>query len=503
MLPAEDANGVTCPLSAPTSPPAPGASDPDLGASIAFYNSSDQLTATTDALGNSTTYSYTSGVSGVPNGLEYCSVGPVAYQADVTCPAYGASHVSGTATDTFDSAGDMTSATDADGNTTTYVYAATGHPGLVSSETSPDGTTTTYTYNGAGQVTSQVAGFGSYSATTQYAYDSLGRQFCSVAPYEYAKGVTCPSSPPSSPPTPSDDPYLGATITGYDADGRVVQVTNPLGGITYSAYDQAGEPFCTVAPAEAAVGVTCLSSAPSTPPTIGDDPYLGATITTYDANGRPVQVTGPLGGITLTTYDTANNVLQTTVESNNATADPNVVTSYSYDADNRVVSTTVDPGGGSLAATTLQAYDPDGNVYCSVSANAYAAGTSAYQCPPWQPAWISSPPSPSSLYSSTPTSAQADNVTTTFYDANGDELQSTNPDVDTSITAVDGDGRTYCSADPTNVSTWLTAHPSGTYPYLCPSTPPLTAPAQGSDPGYVTTIFDPAGRRPLFDRPGG
>jgi RHS repeat-associated protein len=494
VSPAEYADGVTCPSTEPTSPPTAGATDPNLGVELSFYNSSDQLTATTDALGNTTKYSYTSSVSGVPNGLLYCSVGPVAYQADVTCPAYGAAHVAGTTTSTYDSAGDLTSSTNADGNTTSYVYAATGHPGLVSSETGPNATTTTFTYNGAGEVTTQVVSFGSYSATTQYAYDSYGRQFCTVAPYEYAKGVTCPGSSPSSPPTRSDDPYLGATITTYDADGRVVQLTSPLGGINYSAYDQAGELFCTVAPAEAALGVTCPSTAPSTPPTVGDDPYLGATITTYDANGRPVQVTGPLGGITLTSYDPANNVLQTTVESNNATTDPNVVTSNNYDADNRVVSTTVDPGGGSLAATTLQAYDPDGNVYCAVSANAYAAGSSAYQCPPWQPGWVSSPPNPPSLYSSTPTSAQANNVTTIFYDANGDQLQSTDPDVHTSVSTFDGDGRTYCSADPTNVSAWLTAHPSSTYPYLCPATPPTTAPVQGSNPGYVTTIFDPAGR---------
>jgi YD repeat-containing protein len=342
----------------------------------------------------------------------------------------------------------------------------------VSSETDPDGTTTSYNYNGAGQITSQVVSFGSYSATTEYAYDSYGRQFCTVAPYEYAKGVRCPASPPSSPPTPSSDPYLGATITTFDTDGRVVQLTNPLGGIAYTAYDQAGEQFCSVAPPEAAVGVTCPSSAPSSPPTTGTDPYLGATITTYDGEGRPVQVTNPLGGITLTQYDAAGNVLGTTGESNNATADPNVVTFYTYDADNRVVSTTVDPTGGSLASTTLQAYDPDGNVYCSVSANAYAAGASAYQCPPWQPGWVSSPPSPSSLYSSTPTSAQANNVTTTFYDANSDELQSTDPDVHTSISVFDGDGRTYCSSDPTNVSPWLTSNPfngpgTGIRPWLC------------------------------------
>ena len=150
-------------------------------------------------------------------------------------------------------------------------------------------------------------------------------------------------------------------------------------------------------------------------------------------------MTNPLGGVTQTGYDTAGNVTQTTVESNNNTAAPNIVTTNTYDAENRVVATTVDPGG-TLASTTVNAYDPNGHVYCTVSANAYAAGASTYQCPPWQTSWINNPPSPASLYSATPTSAQANNVTTSFYNANGEQLQTTNADVDTSISVVDGDG---------------------------------------------------------------
>lgn len=105
--PADYANGVVCPTSPPTLPPSPGTSDPNAGMTIDFYNSSDQLTATTDTLGNTTTYFYTSGVSGVPNGLMYCSVDPVSYQTSVTCPAYGATHVTGTSTSTFDAYGDV------------------------------------------------------------------------------------------------------------------------------------------------------------------------------------------------------------------------------------------------------------------------------------------------------------------------------------------------------------------------------------------------------------
>jgi RHS repeat-associated protein len=484
IIPAEYAKGVSCPSSPPAAPPAPGASDPNAGAAISFYNSADQLTATTDALGNTTTNVYTSGVSGVPNGLVYCSVDPVDYQKSVSCPAYGAAHVSGTTTATYDSAGDKTASTDADGNTTSYVYASSGHPGLVSSETDPDGTVTSFTYNGAGEVTAKTVTFGSYSATTVYGYDSEGRLYCTIAALAYSQGhTTCQSPAPTSPPTAGSDPWPGQTITIFDSDGRAIDTVNPLGGVTQTGYDQAGEVFCTVTPANYAGGKTC--------PTPGGAWTAGITITGFDANGRPIQVTNPLGGITLKTYDLANNVTQTTVESNNSTADPNVVTNYGYDSDNRVVSTTVDPGGPAVA-TSEQAFDPDGNVYCAVSANAVAAG--GYQCPPWQTGWITSPPSPTSLYSSTPNSGQANQVTTSFYNADGDQVQTTNPDVDTTVTAVDGDGRTYCSSDPTNVAAWLAAHPSGSYPYGCPSTPPASPPAQGSNPGYVTTIYDAAGR---------
>jgi RHS repeat-associated protein len=562
--------GVTCPTSDPTSVPA-GGTDPYPGRTISIYNSADQLLAVTDALGNTTTYSYTSSVSGVPNGLMYCSVGAAAYLDGKACPAYGAAHVAGTATSTFDPAGDVTSTTDPLGDTTTYSYTSgvSGVPnglmycsvdpvdyaksitcaaygshndgtvsstfnasgqvtastdadgdttsstyadGLLASVTSPDGTETAYSYNSLDEVTATVVTFAGsgYSATTIDAYDTAGRLYCEVDPYEYAAGVRCPSLPVTT-PSPTSDLYPGATITTYDGEGRVIQTTNPIGGITYTAYDPAGNVYCTVAPYEAASpnDVTCPSSPPS-PPTVGSDSYLGATITSYDGDNRPVQVTNPLGGITLTTYDSDSNVEQTTVESDNPTTGaPNIVTAHTYDADDRALTTSVGTvGSGPGVSTTKVAYDPDGNVYCSISANAYAAtGTNAYQCPPWQAGWVITPPSPVNLYppaGTAPSSGQANNVTTTFYNADGEELQSSNPDVetpvsgtnvpDTSISAFDADGRAYCSSDPVNVTAWLGAHSTGTYPYNCPSSPPSSPPAAGSDPGYVTTIYDYAGR---------
>jgi RHS repeat-associated protein len=482
---ADLANGTTCPATEPTSPPAAGTR---IGYTLTIYNAANEATSTTDPLGNTTANSYTTSGSGVPAGLLYCTVDPADNAKGVTCPAYGATHVAGTATKTFDANGDVLTSTDADGDVTSYTYGSAANPGLPTTTTDPDGAVTTDTYNAEGEVLTQVVtGASGYSATTQYAYNAAGQKWCEVSPYDYSEGYQCPATAPTSPPTG----VTGYTDTIYTTNGQVSTTTNPTGGTTQYAYDGAGNRYCTVSAYNYANGTRCPTSLPLTTPTPGSDSYLGATIDTFNADNEVTQVTNPLGGITASTYDPAGNLQQTTVESNNTTSDPNVVTEYSYDADNRVASTTVGYGT-SLAATTKTSYDPNGNAFCTVSANAVAAGSSTYQCPTWQPGWIVTPPSPSALYSTSPTSAQANNVTTDFFNADGDQVQTTNPDIRTSISAFDADGQTYCTSDPVNVAAWLTANSSGTYPYLCPSSAPTTAPTTAT--GYVTTIFDAAGR---------
>ena len=308
-----------------------------------------------------------------------------------------------------------------------------------------------------------------------------------MASYEASQGVTCPSTPPASPPTGTP----GYTNTIYNAAGQETSTTNPIGGTTQYAYDASGNKYCTVIPLNYANGTRC-PSLPITTPTVSSDSYLGATIDTFNAQSQISQETNPLGGITLDTYDNSGNKLSQTVESNNATTDPTVVTDYTYDGDNNVTSTTVDPGGGSLAGTTKSYYDPDGHTYCTVSAKAYAEDGSSFQCPAWQSAWIAASPSPAALYSSTPSSTQANDVTMSFYDPNGNLVQQTNPDVSTTATAYDPDGHAYCVLSALDLSTWLTAHSGSSYPYQCPTSPPTTAPTTGSNPNYETKIYDAA-----------
>jgi RHS repeat-associated protein len=473
----------------PASPPAPGAADTWAGASINFYNSSDQLTASTDALGRTTAHSYTSGVSGVPNGLQYCSVAPVAYAASVACPAYGAAHVTGTTTSTFDSAGDVLTQTNADGYTTTFAYTDSSHPGLPTVTTDPDGQVTTVLYDAAGQVVSSTVSFGSYSATTLSAYNSAGQLYCTVSPAEVAAGVTCPSSPPSQ-----SSPPPNVTSDFYNSAGQLVQTTGPTGGTSVYAYDADANQYCSVGPQAYSQGVRCPSSPPSSPPTPTNDPYLGATIATYNAEGQVSQVTNPLGGITLSAYDGDGNLSLQTVESSNSQQAPAVTTTYGYNADNQQVTKVVGYGS-SQPATTVSFYDPDGNVYCSVSANAYAeSGTVPYSCPAWQASWAAAAPSVGWLYSTATGAAPASAATTSFYDADGELLQQSNPDQAATISVYNANGNVVCAEDPSDMAATLAAHPSSSYPYSCPPGPLSSPPVTGSDPGYETTIYDPAGQ---------
>jgi RHS repeat-associated protein len=484
---AEQANGVTCPSTQPTTAPTPGAKNTAaLGATITYYDAAGNPTYVTDPLGNTTETAYT------PAEQPFCSVDATEFTiAGKSCPANPPANpptgtVTGYTTTLYNAAGDVSSVTNPNGATTTYGYTNAAFPDTATSVTDPQGDVTSITLDSAGRptsktVTSATSGF---SATTVTAYDSAGRLFCTIAPLAYSQGhTTCPSTAPTSPPTPGTNPWPGAEITIFNGEGQVTDHVSPLGGVNLTAYDGAGNPYCTITPGNYANSVTC--------PAAGAAWVAGTSITQYDGFGRATQVTNPLGGITLTSYDTAGNTAQSTVESNNSTADPNVVTSYGYDADNRVTSTTVDPGGGTLQEKTEQSYDPDGNVFCTASAKAVTGAN--FQCPIWQPTWIASPPNPMSLYSSTPTSAQANDVTTNFYDPVSNEIQTTDPDIHTTVNAFDPAQRTYCTSDPTNVGSWLSGHPGATYPYLCPSAPPTSPPAQGSNPGYSTTIFDAAG----------
>ena len=235
-------------------------------------------------------------------------------------------------------------------------------------------------------------------------------------PLRVRQGIRCPASPPTSPPTGTP----GYTDTIYNGDGQVTSTTNPIGGTTQYAYDGAGNKYCTVTPYNYANSTRCPDIVAADHPDAGSDSYLGATIDTFDADNRVIQETNPLGGHhpqrPTTTQDNLGNKL---VESNNTTADPNVVTTYSYDADNRVISTTVAPNSAVSADHPHHLRPQRQCLLLGLCRRLTRPVRRAYQCPPWQAAWIYRAALSATLYSSTPNSSQANNVTTTFDDADG------------------------------------------------------------------------------------
>lgn len=235
----------------------------------------------------------------------------------------------GTLTSSFayDAMGNVTSATDPNGNTGTFEYSADGDP---TKATSPLGSVTSMGCDTAGRVTSMVSPRGNAAGadpnqfTWRYEYDALGRMVKATNPAGQYETVE------------------------YDSDGQVSKATDTAGRSTTYQYDAAGH-------------VTAVQ---------GPDPNIPATTTAYDANGNITAVTDSMGRTTTFQYDAANrattvtNPLGTytlTYTKRNQIAsvkDPqNAVTSYKYDAAGRLTKADL-PGTDS---DVTYSYDANGN----------------------------------------------------------------------------------------------------------------------------------------------
>ena len=166
----------------------PGHGDSRPGVKIGYtldtYDSSDNLISTTDPLGNTTLYGYTSGgatANGVvaPDNLRYCTIDPVSTPR-ICDRSHGRlpglwRHRGRRCHQVFDTTGDVTGSTNPDGGTTLYSYESADNPGLPTQTTDPDGKITTDTYDAQGDILTETVSdtTGSYSATTESAYDEL------------------------------------------------------------------------------------------------------------------------------------------------------------------------------------------------------------------------------------------------------------------------------------------------------------------------------------------
>lgn len=237
------------------------------------YLSNGEMSSSTTANGNTTTYGYTNGdlTSVTPPGPEH----PTTY--------------------TYDADSRMTSSTDGDGNTTTYAYDPLDE---VTSETYAGGASTTNTYDPDGNLTSSVD---SATGTTSYVYDHKNRLVSETDP-----GL---AGEPSS-----------STTYGYDGDDNMTSLTDGGGMVTY-AYNDDDLPISVTDPL--APAATQLS--------YNVDNEL--ICTTYP-NGTVVQRGyDPSGDVT--SIQAANGSgAACNPNSSNGTPNGNVFEDYSYDYDN-------------------------------------------------------------------------------------------------------------------------------------------------------------------------
>ncbi|MGH3078100.1 MAG: DUF6531 domain-containing protein [Gaiellaceae bacterium] len=414
------------------------------------YNTRNDPTRVTDARGTITSFAYT----------------PSGNTASVTQDGTGvASH-------TYDVAGRVLTSTDGNEKTTTYTYVPAS--GYLASITDPLGNRTTYTYDGAGRVVARVdpkgnvAGCGCAAQFTwAYTYDPAGNQLSETDPlghvttsvydgagrlqsstnandhrttysYDSANRLVAETGPdpdgagllaaPRTTYTYDDvgnkltetDPRGATTIFAYDAANSVVSKTrpDPDGGgllaapVTAFTYDRNGNTASTVEPRGNAAGAT---------------PDDFRTTSTYDAAGRLLTATDPLGNVTANTYDAVGNLASVEDASDH-------VTRYAHDAAGRILVVAAPDGG-----VTTYAYDDAGNLLTRRDDNGH---TTTYAYDDAGRLLTETGPDPDGG------GPQAAPVTSHTYDPNGNRVTLTDPNGNATPTS--GDGRTTYGYDRAN-----------------------------------------------------
>jgi RHS repeat-associated protein len=235
--------------------------------------------------------------------------------------------------------------------------------GRVVRVTSPRGATTTTTYDRSGRplTVAQLIATGT-TATTSYAYDHAGHLKTETAPDPDGTGPL--SSPVTTHAwnwldleTQMTDPRGKLWSTTYDALGRVLTRTSPLGAVTSTAYRLG-----------TAVNETVVTE-PSGADTVTKADVLGRTIsvqlesysattTAYDVFGSPTLVTDPAGVRTKSVCDGLGRVTSRISFEGTAQA---ATTTFAYD-DRGLVTESDGPRSGGIDDRTQLGYDGAGRL---------------------------------------------------------------------------------------------------------------------------------------------
>jgi RHS repeat-associated protein len=350
--------------------------DPEGNKITYTYNSKGELSTVTDAAGNITTYTYnrSHGLTGIkdPRGItpvknEYDNSGRLVAHTD----SYGKRIEY-----THDIVGRQEVVKDRNGNLTVFIY---DEKGRVLQKTDPMGSTTGFTYDGVGNKLSETDALGNttrwtYDAkknvlseskiisgqtiTTSHTYNALGKVLTTTDPLGH---VTSNTYDAKGNLLTTTDALGNVTTNAYDAKGNLKTVTDALNNTTTYEYDGYGNRTKQTAAAGAITYWTYDAKGNKLSET---DPRGTTTLYTYDASGKLISTENAIGAITRTDYDKARNKVAET----NALG---LVTWFYYDSANRLTTTEYPDG-----TTTKTIYDNEGNRIASIDQD---GRTTAYE----------------------------------------------------------------------------------------------------------------------------
>jgi RHS repeat-associated protein len=403
----------------------------------------------------------------------------------------------------YNAQGDLISSSTPDGNSGGQLAATTDTydgDGEQLTQVTPDGNvsganagnyTTVTAYNADGLVTSDTDGGGSgHTVTprvTSYGWDGDGNQVSETDPRGYVTGTAFNADDEQALVT---DPDGHATLTCYDGDGDVAQ-TVPATGVAANSLTAASCPVSYPAgysdrlAADATVSTFNALGKMTQQTTAAPAAQSGYETTsyTYDANGNvlttsaPASASGGAAELTVDTYDTAGALASESTGVSGSS--PLATVSYCYDPDGQQTSVV---GGEGNASVTYAGGIITGLAACQTTSPwTVAAGTYPTQSANQT---TDSYDSVGRLVSTTsPVTATSTATTTSTYDPAGNTLTSTDPDGVTTTWAY----------DPLNLSTSVTysgsSAPSVSWTYDAEGQ--TTSMTDGT--GTTTYVTDPFG----------